>query len=45
MTEDENERREIFSKLRECAREMDSMVHEIHRRIEAEKVMQIARDL
>lgn len=45
MTEDESERREIFSKLRECAREMDSMVHEIHRRIEAEKVMQIARDL
>lgn len=45
MAEDENERREIFSKLRECAREMDSMVHEIHRRIEAEKVMQIARDL
>ncbi|SDI73366.1 PAS domain S-box protein [Mucilaginibacter sp. P25] len=45
MTEDESERKEIFSKLRECAAEMDSMVHEIHRRIEAEKVMQIARDL
>ncbi|WPV01419.1 PAS domain S-box protein [Mucilaginibacter sp. cycad4] len=45
LAEDENERKEIFSKLRECAREMDSMVHEIHRRIETEKVLQIARDL
>ncbi|WP_413667598.1 PAS domain S-box protein [Mucilaginibacter sp. Mucisp86] len=45
MTEDENEQREIFSKLRECAREMDSMVHEIHNRIETEKALQIERDL
>lgn len=45
MTEDEHEQREIFSKLRECAREMDSMVHEIHHRIETEKALQIERGL
>ncbi|MDR6944764.1 PAS domain S-box protein [Mucilaginibacter pocheonensis] len=45
MAEDDNEQEEIFTKLHECAQEMDGMVHEIHRRIEAEKALQIERDL
>lgn len=43
--EDDNEQKEVFPKLRECAREMDSMVHEIHRRIETEKALQTERDV